>query len=161
MQIGKKSAVAIDYKLTIDGGFVVDASEKGHPLWYLHGAGNIIPGLEKELEGLKAGDKKTVVVKPEEGYGVREDARVHQVPKNKFPPGSYAVGDHVTATAPDGGEMDARITAMDAKTYTLDFNHELAGKTLNFEITVVEVRAATKDEQQHGHVHGPGGHHHH
>ncbi len=161
MQIGKKSAVAIDYKLTIDGGFVVDASEKGQPLWYLHGSGNIIPGLERELEGLKAGDKKTVVVKPEEGYGVREDARVHTVPKNKFPPGAYAVGDHVTATAPDGNEMDARITAMDAKTYTLDFNHELAGKVLNFEITVVEVRAASKDEQQHGHVHGPGGHHHH
>ena len=161
MQIGKKAAVAIDYKLTIDAGFVVDASEKGQPLWYLHGASNIIPGLEKALDGLKAGDKKTVTVSPEEGYGVREDSRVHQVPKNKFPPGSYAVGDHVIATAPDGGEMDARITAMDAKSYTLDFNHELAGKTLTFEITVAEVRAATKDEMTHGHVHGPGGHHHH
>jgi FKBP-type peptidyl-prolyl cis-trans isomerase SlyD len=161
MQIGKKAAVAIDYKLTIDGGFVVDASEKGQPLWYLHGANNIIPGLESALDGLKAGDQKTVTVSPEEGYGVREDSRVHQVPKNKFPPGSYSVGDHVTATAPDGGEMDARITAMDAKSYTLDFNHELAGKTLTFEITVADVRPATKDELTHGHVHGPGGHHHH
>jgi len=160
MQIGKKTAVAIDYKLTIEGGFVVDASEKGQPLWYLHGANNIIPGLEKALDGLKAGDKKTVTVSPEEGYGLREDSRVHQVPKNKFPAGGYAVGDHVTATAPDGNEMDARITAMDAKTYTLDFNHELAGKVLTFDITVAEVRAATKDEMHHGHVHGPGGHHH-
>ena len=118
MQIGKKSAVAIDYKLTIEGGIVVDASEKGQPLWYLHGANNIIPGLEKALAGLKVGDKKTVVVDAAEGYGVREDARVHTVPKAKFPPGSYSVGDHVTATAPDGNEMDARITAMDGKTYT-------------------------------------------
>ena len=160
MQVGKKSAVAIDYKLTIEGGIVVDASEKGQPLWYLHGASNIIPGLEKAIEGLKVGDKKTVVVDPAEGYGVREASRVHTVAKNKFPTGSYSVGDHVTATAPDGNEMDARITAMDSKTYTLDFNHELAGKTLTFDITVVELRAATKDEMTHGHVHGPGGHHH-
>jgi len=160
MQIGKNAAVAIDYTLTIDGGFVVDASEKGQPLWYLHGAGNIIPGLEKALAGLKAGDKKTVEVSPEEGYGAYDKDRVHQVPKNRFPAGSYAIGDHVTATAPDGAEMDAKITAMDAKNYTLDFNHELAGKKLTFAITVAEVRAASKDELAHGHVHGPGGHHH-
>jgi FKBP-type peptidyl-prolyl cis-trans isomerase SlyD len=160
MQIGKKCAVAIDYRLTIEGGIVVDASEKGQPLWYLHGANNIIPGLEKELEGLKAGDAKTVNVTPEEGYGPYHSDRVHQVPKNRFPSGTYTVGDHVTASAPDGSEMDARITAMDGKNYTLDFNHELAGKALTFAITVAEVRAATKEELAHGHVHGPGGHHH-
>lgn len=160
MQIGKNAAVAIEYTLTIDGGFVVDASEKGHPLWYLHGGGNIIPGLEKALTGLKVGDKKDVVVIPEEGYGPYLDDRVHQVPKNRFPTGTYNLGDHVTATAPDGTEMDAKITAMDGKNYTLDFNHELAGKTLNFAIVVAEVRTATKDELQHGHVHGPGGHQH-
>ena len=161
MRVAKETVVAIEYTLKDDQGNIIDASDGRGPLEYLQGYQNIIPGLERELEGLKAGDQKTVVVKPEEGYGVREESRIHQVPKNKFPPGSYAVGDHVTATAPDGGEMDARITAMDAKNYTLDFNHELAGKTLNFEITVVEVRAATRDELQHGHVHGPGGHHHH
>jgi FKBP-type peptidyl-prolyl cis-trans isomerase SlyD len=160
MQIGKNTAVAIEYTLTIDGGFVVDASEKGHPLWYLHGAGNIIPGLEKALAGLKVGDKRVVEVSPAEGYGTYEADRVHQVPKSRFPAGTYAIGDHVTATAPDGTEMDAKITAMDAKNYTLDFNHELAGKTLTFAITVAEVRAASKDELSHGHVHGPGGHHH-
>jgi len=160
MQIAKKSAVAIDYKLTIDGGFVVDASEKGDPLWYLHGFNNIIPGLEKALDGLNVGDKKTVEVTPEEGYGTYEADRVHQVPKNRFPKGTYNVGDHVTATGPDGNEMDARITAMDGKNFTLDFNHELAGKALTFEIVVAEVRAASKEELAHGHVHGPGGHHH-
>ena len=147
MQIAKKAAVAIDYKLTIDGGFVVDASEKGDPLWYLHGFSNIIPGLEKELDGLKLGDKKTVTVSPEEGYGTYEAERVQQVPKNRFPKGTYNVGDHVTATSPDGTEMDARITAMDGKNFTLDF-------------AVAEVRAASKEELAHGHVHGPGGHHH-
>jgi FKBP-type peptidyl-prolyl cis-trans isomerase SlyD len=160
MQVGKKCAVAIDYKLTIDGGIVVDASEKGEPLWYLHGAGNIIPGLEKQLEGLSKGDKKTCVVPPEEGYGVYDKTRVHAVPKSQFPAGTYAIGDHIVATAPDGTEVPARISASDGKTYTLDFNHELAGKTLTFEITVADVRAATKDELKHGHIHGPGGHHH-
>lgn len=160
MKIGNKCAVALDYKLTIEGGIVVDASEKGQPLWYLHGASNIIPGLEKELTGLVVGDKKTVVVAPEEGYGTYDKDRVHEVPKARFPQGSYNIGDHVTATAPDGSEMDARISAMDAKNYTLDFNHELAGKELTFDIAVAEVRTASKEELAHGHVHGPGGHHH-
>ena len=160
MQVKKSCAVAIDYKLTIDDGIVVDASEKGEPLWYLHGAGNIIPGLEKHLEGLAKGDSKKVVVPPEEGYGTFEKDRIHSVPKSQFPAGNYTVGEHIVATAPDGTEVPARITATDAKTITLDFNHELAGKTLTFEITVAEVRAATKDELKHGHVHGPGGHHH-
>ena len=81
MQVAKKCAVAIDYKLTIDGGIVVDASEKGEPLWYLHGAGNIIPGLERALEGLNPGDKKTVTVSPEDGYGTYDKAKVHDVPR--------------------------------------------------------------------------------
>lgn len=160
MQVKKSCAVAIDYKLTIDDGIVVDASEKGQPLWYLHGAGNIIPGLEKQLEGLSVGDKKKVVVPPEEGYGTFDAARIHAVPKAQFPQGSYTVGEHIIATAPDGTEVPARITATDAKTITLDFNHELAGKTLTFDVVVAEVRAATKDEIKHGHIHGPGGHHH-
>ena len=160
MQIAKKCAVAIDYKLTIEGGIIVDASEKGAPLWYLHGAGNIISGLEKQLEGLKAGDQKTCVVGPEEGYGVYDATKVHPIPKAQFPDSTYAIGEHIVATAPDGTEVPARITAMDAKTITLDFNHELAGKVLTFEITVNEVPAATRDEIHHGHIHGPGGHHH-
>lgn len=161
MHITKKAAVAIDYKLTIDGGIVVDQSEKGDPLWYLHGAGNIIPGLEKQLEGLAKGDQKTCVVAPEDGYGIYDKTRVHAVPKAQFPQSQYKLGDPIVATAPDGTELPARITAMDAKTITLDFNHELAGKTLTFEITVNEVRAATGEEVRHGHIHGPGGHHHH
>lgn len=161
MQIAKKRAAAIDYKLTIDDGIVVDASEKGQPLWYLHGAGNLIPGLERELEGMQKGDAKKVVVKPEDGYGTYDQQKVHAIPRAQFPAGNYSVGEMVIATAPDGTEVPARITAADTKSITLDFNHELAGKTLTFEIAVQEVREATKDELKHGHVHGPGGHHHH
>jgi FKBP-type peptidyl-prolyl cis-trans isomerase SlyD len=161
MQIAKKCAVAIDYKLTIDDGIVVDASEKGEPLWYLHGAGNIIPGLEKALEGLSPGDKKTVVVSAEEGYGVYDKTKIHVVPKTQFPKeGKFEVGDRVVATSPNGDEVPARITAIEPKSITLDFNHELAGKQLTFDITVSEVRESSKDEQKHGHVHGPGGSHH-
>ena len=161
MQVGAKKAVAIDYTLTIDGGIVVDASEKGAPLWYLHGANNIVPGLEKELTGMTVGEEKTVVVSPAEGYGERLDERVHQVPKDQFPPGTdFALGDQVVAQSPDGHQVPARIAGIDAKEVTVDFNHELAGKELTFAVRIAEVRAASKEELAHGHIHGPGGHAH-
>ena len=161
MKIEKKRAVAIGYKLTIDDGILVDMSEPGQPLWYLHGFGNIIPGLEQALEGLEVGDAKTVVVAPEEGYGTYEQERVHLVPKTQFDPKTvFNVGDRVTANSPDGRQMEARVKAISAKEITLDFNHELAGKTLTFDVEVAEVRKAEKPEIEHGHIHGPGGHHH-
>lgn len=161
MQIEKHKAVAIDYALTIDDGILVDASEKDAPLWYLHGCGNLIPGLEKELLGMSVSDKKTVVVSPEEGYGVRQEDRIHTVPKGRFPPGTtFALGDQVMARGPDGQEVPARVVGLTAKEVTVDFNHELAGKELTFEVRVAEIREASKEEIDHGHIHGPGGHHH-
>lgn len=161
MQISKNKAAALDYILTIDGGIVVDASEKGDPLWYLHGHDNIIVGLERELEGLDAGAEKTVVVPAQDGYGEYDAARVHQVDKAQFPPDTdFSVGDRVMAQSPDGASVPARISAVGPKQVTLDFNHELAGKELTFKIRVAEVREASKEEIRHGHVHGPGGHHH-
>lgn len=161
MKIENKRAVAIGYKLTIDDGILVDMSEPGQPLWYLHGFGNIIPGLESALEGLEVGDKKTVVVEPEQGYGTYEQERVHQVPKTQFDAkASFNVGDRVSANSPDGRQMEARVKAISAKEITLDFNHELAGKTLTFDVEVTEIRKAEKVELEHGHIHGPGGHHH-
>lgn len=162
MKVAAKKAVAIDYKLTIDDGIVVDMSEPGDPLWYLHGFGNIIPGLENALDGLEAGDAKTVVVPPDQGYGERDERRVHAVPRDQFnAKDALNLGDRVNATGPDGRRMEARVKGINAKEITLDFNHDLAGKTLTFEIKVTEVRKATKDELDHGHVHGPGDHHHH
>ena len=161
MQISDKKAVAIDYNLTIDGGIVVDSSEPGQPLWYLHGASNIIPGLEKELTGLDVGAEKTVTVVPDEGYGVREDKLVQVVPKTQFDGQThFQIGDRVVAEGPDGQKMNARISLIGDSEITVDFNHELAGKTLTFKIKVAEVRDASKEELDHGHVHGPGGHQH-
>jgi len=161
MHISKNSVVAIDYKLTIEGGIIVDASEKGAPLVYLHGIGNLIPGLEKALEGLEAGAEKKVVVEAKDGYGEYEDEKVREVPKTQFPDdATFQVGDRVTAHSPDGQAIEARIKLISPENVTLDFNPELAGKTLNFDVKVVEVRAASKEELAHGHVHGPGGHQH-
>lgn len=162
MQVAKNTAVAIEYTLTIDDGIVVDTSQGGPPLWYLHGAGNLIPGLERELEGLAPGEEKTVVVPFEEGYGEWEDERVHQVPKTQFPEGTtFQVGDRVYAQGPQGQQIPGRITAVGPKEVTVDFNHELAGKELTFQVRIADVREATKDEIAHGHVHGPDGHHDH
>jgi FKBP-type peptidyl-prolyl cis-trans isomerase SlyD len=161
MQIAEKKAVALEYELTIDGGIVVDKSDKGEPLWYLHGVGNLIPGLEKELNGMAVGDEKTVVVSADEGYGEYQDERVHIVPKDQFPPDTtFEIGDRVVAQGPDGSSLPARITGIDPRQVTLDFNHELAGKELTFKVKVSEIRDASKEELEHGHVHGPGGHHH-
>lgn len=161
MQVAEKKAVALEYELTIDGGIVVDKSDKGEPLWYLHGVGNLIPGLEKELLGMSAGDEKTVVVPADEGYGTYQEERVHHVPKDQFPPDtSFEIGDRVVAQAPDGSALPARITAIEPKQVTLDFNHDLAGKELTFKVKVAEVREPSKEELDHGHVHGPGGHEH-
>ena len=161
MQIENKRAVALEYELTVDGGIVVDKSDSGEPLWYLHGVGNLIPGLESALVGMKTGDAKTVVVPAEAGYGDYQEDRVHKVPKEQFGPDTtFEIGDRVAAQDPDGGSLPARISGVDPKEVTLDFNHELAGKELTFKVKVAEVREASKEELQHGHVHGPGGHHH-
>jgi FKBP-type peptidyl-prolyl cis-trans isomerase SlyD len=159
--IGKDRAVALDYVLKIDDGVVVDASSKGDPIWYLHGHGNLVPGLEAGIEGMKAGESRVVVVEPQDGYGERQDERVHTVPKTSFPAGSeFQMGTMITATSPEGHQVPGKIVGVEPKTVTVDFNHELAGKTLTFEITVNDVREAHPEELSHGHVHGPGGHHH-
>ncbi|MCP4502631.1 MAG: peptidylprolyl isomerase [Deltaproteobacteria bacterium] len=160
MSIVKDSAAAIVYKLTIAGGVVVDANTKEEPLWYLQGHGNLIPGLENELLGMSAGDTKKVVVQAADGYGVKDPEKRIQVPKVQFPPDTtFELGDHVEANEGDG-QGSARIVGIGSKEITLDFNHELAGKVLTFDVEVLEVREATEEELAHGHVHGPGAHQH-
>ena len=162
MKIAKDKVVALAYVLKLDDGIVVDASQEGHPLMYLHGHQNIIPGLERELENLEAGAQKEVKVTPEEGYGAYEEGLVQLAAKGRFPEGTqFALGDEITAQDPDGLVRHGRITEINAEDVKVDFNHMLAGKTLNFSVTVQEIRDATSEEIAHGHVHGPGGHHHH
>lgn len=160
MQIAQNSVVAMHYKLTDDAGETIDSSEGRDPLHYLHGAGNIVPGLEKEMSGKKVGDKFEVKVSPEEGYGVRRDEMIQKIPKTAFKAdGELEIGMRFQAQTPNGAQI-FEITKVEGEEVTVDGNHPLAGQNLNFAIEVAEVREATKEEIEHGHVHGPGGHHH-
>jgi len=162
MLIAHDKVVLIHYTLTDDAGKVLDSSSGGDPLAYLHGQGNIISGLEKALEGRQAGDKLNVRVEPAEGYGVRDDSLVQQVPRRAF--GSVKdvqAGMQFHAQTSQGHMRVVTVTRVQGDMVTVDGNHPLAGEVLNFDVEVTEVRDATGEELEHGHVHGPGGHHHH
>jgi FKBP-type peptidyl-prolyl cis-trans isomerase SlyD len=158
MQIGAKKAVTINYTLRDDAGEVLDSSEGRPPLTYLHGEGNIVPGLEKALDGKQAGDDVKVTVPPADGYGERSDDNIRNVPRRRLPEGKIEPGMRMRMQT-DVGQVIAQVTAVKGDYVTLDTNHPLAGMTLHFEVKVVEVRDATAEELEHGHVHGPGGHH--
>ncbi len=161
MKIASGSVVGIDYSLHLGDGRVVDASEPGDPLTYLHGEGQIVPGLESALEGLSAGDRKEVVVAPGEGYGEHDPRGVQEVPRGAFPADfDPQVGMQLTAEGPGGEPVPFSVREVRPETVLIDLNHPLAGKTLHFDVTVREVRAATPDEIAHGHAHGPDGHGH-
>ena len=160
MQIAAETVASIEYELTDDAGEVIDTSKGGEPLAYLHGAGNLIPGLEAELEGKSSGDAFQVRVAPEDAYGERHEGMVQSVPRSEFPEDAeIQVGAQFHATTPSGDHI-VTVVAVEGDAVTLDGNHPLAGKHLTFDVQVVEVRAATPEELEHGHVHGPGGHAH-
>jgi FKBP-type peptidyl-prolyl cis-trans isomerase SlyD len=158
MQIADQTVVTIDYTLTGADGDELDSSREGGPLTYLHGAGNIIPGLERALAGHSAGDQLSVTIPPEDAYGLPDDDLVQALPRSNFPPGEIAVGSQFRADGPDGTQV-VMVVAVDASSVTIDANHPLAGMALNFAVTVRDVRASTEEERRHGHVHGPGGAH--
>ena len=161
MQIAANKAVSIEYTLTNDAGEVLDTSAGGEPLVYLHGASNIIPGLERELVGKQVGDELKVTVEPEEAYGEYTAELVAVLGRNMFEGvDELEVGMQFHASAPDGGMQIVTITALDGDEVTVDGNHPLAGQRLTFEVKVADVRDATADEIAHGHIHGEGGHHH-
>lgn len=162
MQVAKNTVVTIDYTLTDPQGKVIDSSEGKQPLPYLHGAGNIIPGLETKLEGKAAGDALKVVVDPKDGYGVRDERMVQVVPATAFQGvGQVQPGMQFRAQGPQGQMQVVTVTKVEGDNVTVDGNHPLAGVTLTFDVTVRSVRPATPEELEHGHVHGPDGHHHH
>ena len=161
MQIAAHKVVTIDYTLTDDAGQVIDSSEGGEPLAYIQGIGNIIPGLEAALEGKKAGDSLKVSIAPAEGYGERDDSLKQAVPRQMFEtPEEIQVGMQFHTMTEDGNVMVVTVVETSAETVTVDANHPLAGQNLNFDVTVKDVREATSEELEHGHVHGAGGHHH-
>ncbi|RZU99037.1 FKBP-type peptidyl-prolyl cis-trans isomerase [Spiribacter vilamensis] len=153
MQIEKNAVVAIDYTLRDTEGEVLDASPEGQPLQYLHGAGNIIPGLETALEGKAAGDDVEVTVPPEEGYGERDDRLQQDVPKSMFEGvDTVEAGMRFQAQTQSGTQV-VTVAAVSGDSVTVDANHPLAGQTLNFKVKVSEVREASDEELEHGHVH--------
>lgn len=150
--IEKDKVVSIHYKLTNDAGETLDSSEGRDPLSYLHGRGNIVPGLEKALEGREEGDKFKAEVGPDEGYGHREEARVQKVPRENIQAEALEPGTQLEANTPQG-PVPLTVTEVDDQEVTVDANHILAGENLHFDIEVVGVRDAAQEELEHGHAH--------
>jgi FKBP-type peptidyl-prolyl cis-trans isomerase SlyD len=160
MQITQDAVVSIHYTLTDDKGETIDSSAGGEPLTYLQGHGNLIPGLENALDGKQAGDKLQVKVAPADGYGEYNKALVQSVPRRSFKGSKDVRVGMQFQVQGDGGPRAVTVTHIQGDMVTVDGNHALAGQNLNFAVEVTEVRAATGEELSHGHVHGPGGHHH-
>ena len=151
--------VSMEYTLKIDGE-VIDSSEGQDPLEFLTGHGNIIPGLEDEMIGMKIGDSKDVVVAPADGYGEYDDEAFLDVPKNQFPAEMQVEEGMELTVRDDAGEgRYARIESVEDETVRLNFNHPLAGDELHFNVKVVSLREPTDEELEHGHVHADGHHH--
>ena len=151
--------VSMDYKLTVDGE-VLDSSEEAGPLQFLAGYGNIVPGLEREMAGMKIGESKDVVVTPADGYGEFDEEAFMDVPRNEFPSDlKLEEGIELNVTDEDGQNQYARVENITDESVRLDFNHPLAGAELHFNVKVVALRDPTKEELDHGHVHEEGHHH--
>lgn len=160
MQISANTVVSIHYTLKNDAGDVLDTSSGRDPLAYLHGQQNIIPGLEKALEGKGAGDKVQVSIAPAEGYGEREESLVQDVPREAFQGmDDIKPGMQFQAQGPQGPVL-VTVTQVADEVITVDGNHPLAGETLHFDVEITAVREASDEEMEHGHVHGPDGHDH-
>jgi len=161
MEIANDRVVGIEYTLKDDEGKVIDTNVGSEDLVYLHGHHNLVPGLENELVGKKAGDSITVVVKPEDGYGTRDESRTFEVPKSSLPQGvNPEKGMQLTMRGPTGQAMPVTIAKVKLSTVVMDGNHPLAGQNLHFAVAIRSVRKATRDELEHGHAHSPGHHHH-
>jgi FKBP-type peptidyl-prolyl cis-trans isomerase SlyD len=160
-KVQANQVVTLAYVLRDDDGEIIDQSSDGSPLLYLHGAMNIVPGLEEQLEGVAEGETIKATVPPEKGYGPRVGSP-QEVPRRLFPKDAQlAAGMQVLAHDDEGRQIPFFITGIGEETVTVDPNHPLAGETLHFEVTVESLRDATEEELEHGHPHGPGGQHHH
>ena len=155
MEIASNRVASIHYTLTNDEGQVIDRSPEAQPLSYLHGAGNIVPGLERALEGKSAGDTFNVDVTPEEGYGQRNDGLIQTVPREAFQ-GVDSINPGMQFRAQtDNGPLVVTVVEVDDAQVKIDGNHPLAGQTLHFAIEVANVREASEQEKQVGHVELP------
>ncbi|NOZ62064.1 MAG: peptidylprolyl isomerase [Calditrichaeota bacterium] len=155
MQIANDKVVTMHYKLSLDSGEVLDSSfDRDAPFSFLAGHDQIIPGLEKSLIGMKAGQKKMVEVEPSEGYGERDDNLVQVVPRNQIPEDiELFEGKVLQAQGPQGIPLEVTVKTITDNEVTIDMNHPLAGEKLHFDVEIMGVRDATAEELEHGHTH--------
>lgn len=159
MTVTNNVVVSIHYTVRDEDGVQLDSSAGREPLTYLHGANNIIPGLELALEGKQIGDQLQVSIVPAEAYGEYLDHLVESVPRDAFGDNALEVGMRFEAQT-NQGPVSVVVTSIDEDLVTVDGNHPLAGKSLTFDVTIEGIRDASEEEVAHGHAHGAGGHHH-
>ena len=143
-QIREGSQVALEYTLSDESGTVIESNKGKQPMSYIHGKSQIIPGLEKELSGMKVGEEKKIQVKPEDGYGPINPDAFQEVPKDKLPPEALKVGTMLMAQNSQGQGIPVRVHEIKDTTVVVDFNHPMAGKTLSFDVKVSEIKAPEK-----------------
>lgn len=132
--------VSVEYTLFDEDGALIESNKGKEPLVYVHGSGQILPGLEKQLSGMKVNQQGSLRVNPEEGYGGVDPKAFQEVPRADLPPDAQKVGTVIVATSPEGLSFPARVSKVRAKTVVLDFNHPLAGKTLSFEVRILKIQ---------------------
>jgi len=160
MKVEKNKVVSIHYTLKSDDGEVLDSSDGKTPLPYIHGTGQLIPGLEKELEGKEKGNELKVVIAPADAYGEYSQEQVFVVNKDGFQ-GDEELKEGLQVQLDTGnGQAVGVVSKIEGDNVTLDLNHPLAGTTLHFEVKIEDIRDATPEELDHGHSHGEGGHQH-
>lgn len=165
MQISPNKVVSLTYTLTLDDGEIADQTTVETPFMFIHGIGQTLPSFDKNLEGLKAGDSFSFSLTAEDAYGNHEEERIVKLEKNIFsgpdvPADLLTLGNVVPMQDQHGNPMDGLILEINDNDVVLDFNHPLAGQALHFKGDIVNIREASAEELDHGHVHGEGGHHH-
>lgn len=160
LKIQANTVVSFHYRMTDEAGKELEESHSGDQILYLHGKRSMLPGLEEALEGRGAGEAFSVVVPPAKGYGERTEESVQRVPKKRVLTKGRLSPGMVVKLDTDNGVREAVLLKVGLKSVDIDSNHLLAGKTLNFDVEIVEVREATAIEKSHGHAHGAGGHQH-
>ena len=157
MKAGKDKVVALHYTLSVDGEKVESSHDRGEPLWILLGHGQLIPGLEKALEDHAAGDNLQVSIAPADGYGERQEGQIQRVPKKYFQDAKYLKPGMATVLSlKEGGQRAVTVHKVGMSAIDVDLNHPMAGKTLDFDVNIQEVRDGTEEELKHGHAHPPG-----
>lgn len=157
MTVENKKVVSFHYTLKDEDGEQLESSREHQPMSYLHGAGNIIPGLEKAMVGKQAGDAFEVTVEPAEAYGERNPGNVQRISAKHFGDTRRLEPGQLVSLQTREGPIQAVVVKVGRFNVDVDVNHPLAGKTLTFDVEITEVRDATEEENSHGHVHGPGG----